>query len=24
VRVGDSKTDDGWGGWLGHLTLDMT
>ena len=24
VRVGDSKPDDGWGGWLGHLTLHMT
>jgi hypothetical protein len=24
VRVGDSKPDDGWGGWLGHLTLQMT
>ena len=24
VRVADSKPDDGWGGWLGHLTLEMT
>ena len=24
VRVGDSKPDDGWGGWLGHLTLAMS
>jgi hypothetical protein len=24
VRVGDAKTDDGWGGWLGHLKLTMT
>jgi hypothetical protein len=24
LRVGDSKPDDGWGGWLGHLTLEMT
>ena len=24
VRVADSKPDDGWGGWLGHLTLKMT
>jgi hypothetical protein len=24
VRIGDSKPDDGWGGWLGHLTLRMT
>jgi hypothetical protein len=24
VRVGDSKTDDGWGGWLGHLTMEMS
>jgi NPCBM-associated, NEW3 domain of alpha-galactosidase len=24
VRIGDSKTDDGWGGWLGHLALVMT
>jgi hypothetical protein len=24
VRIGDSKPDDGWGGWLGHLTLQMT
>jgi hypothetical protein len=24
VRIGDSKTDDGWGGWLGRLTLAMT
>ena len=23
VRVGDAKTDDGWGGWLGHLKLAM-
>jgi hypothetical protein len=24
VRIGDAKPDDGWGGWLGHLTLQMT
>ncbi|NUR87142.1 MAG: hypothetical protein HOY71_23925, partial [Nonomuraea sp.] len=24
VRVEDAKTDDGWGGWLGHLKLAMT
>jgi hypothetical protein len=24
VRVEDAKTDDGWGGWLGRLTLTMT
>jgi hypothetical protein len=24
VRVSDSKPDDGWGGWLGHLKLAMT
>jgi hypothetical protein len=24
VRIGDSKPDDGWGGWLGHLTLHTT
>jgi hypothetical protein len=23
VRVGDAKTDDGWGGWLGHLKITM-
>jgi hypothetical protein len=23
VKVSDSKTDDGWGGWLGHLALQM-
>lgn len=24
IRIEDAKTDDGWGGWLGHLTLTMT
>jgi hypothetical protein len=24
LRIGDSKTDDGWGGWLGHLTLALS
>ncbi len=24
VRVGDSFPQDGWGGWLGHLTLELT
>jgi hypothetical protein len=24
LRVGDSKTDDGWGGWLAHVRLETT
>ena len=24
VRIGDSFPQDGWGGWLGHLTLELT
>jgi predicted alpha-1,2-mannosidase len=24
VRIGDSKPDDGWGGWLDHLKLELT
>jgi hypothetical protein len=24
VRVGDSFPQDGWGGWLGHLKLELT
>jgi hypothetical protein len=24
LRIGDAKTDDGWGGWLAHLRLSMS
>ena len=23
IRIGDAKPDDGWGGWLGHVKLEM-
>jgi hypothetical protein len=23
IRLGDAKTDDGWGGWLAHVKLVM-
>ena len=23
MRIGDAKPDDGWGGWLAHVKLEM-